>query len=327
VKRFHLAFRVFPFLLLLLWFRFENFFHLYPFLPVVWLCFSFAMFFLLRKTLGGGFRALFLAFWAVISALVLVDFLQLIWYSKSSDSDVLTKIEESNREVQRRATSLLDLCRSSSREIESVLGQAASLSPGDLFIRLQQALVGKSYWWGVYSEDGQLLSWSGQVPYREGFLATGTEEVSVLNELHQQLLKHRRSVILQNRLFSITVLNPVAADYGIENRYLRGYNLFTDGLSIRPSLLYNSQQSTTTSADLIIRTLAITSEFSISVLYRKAQYSQFLIHRIFRLHWWLELLTLGFILITNILLFLSFWASAATTCPVRKRCSDGAYSC
>jgi len=254
----------------------------------------------------GGFRRLFLVFWVIISSLVLVDFLQLIRYGRASDADVLVKIEENNREIQRRATSLLNSCRSYSREIEEVLKHVQSISAGDAFIRLQGNLEKKSYWWGVYAGDGQLLSWSGQVPYREGFLAPGMEEISVVSELHQQFLKHRRSVKLEDATYSITVLNPVAADYGIKNRYLDSYNLLTDGLAIRPDLLYNSDQSTTASPDLIIRTLTVTPEFSISTLYRKLQYSEFLSHRIFQLHWWLELVALAFILTMNIFLFLDF---------------------
>ncbi len=306
MNRYHLLFRVLPFLFLLVWFWFESSFHLHPVLVAVWLFFSYTILLMYIRMPAGGFRRLFLIFWVIISSLVLVDFLQLIRYGKSSDAEVLYKIEENDKEIQRRATALLETCRSHSREIEEILNRVHSLSTADSFIRLQETLEKKSYWWGVYAQDGQLVSWSGQVPYREGFLAAGVEEISVVSELHQQFLKHRRSVKAQDTAYSITVLNPVAADYGIRNRYLNGYNLFTDGLSIRPDLLYNSQQSTTTSPDLIIRTLAIAPEFSISVLYKKVQYSEFLVHRIFQLHWWLELVALAFILTMNIFLFFDF---------------------
>ncbi|HEY4491751.1 MAG TPA: hypothetical protein VI958_07090, partial [Acidobacteriota bacterium] len=117
----------------------------------------------------------------------------------------------------------------------------------------------------------------------------------------------KKAIRIHDSWLFLAVFQPLSADYGIRNRYLHEFNLLTDGLAMKPDLLYNSRQSSTQSPELLIRTIQITPEFSISAVFKKQQYAEFLENRIYRLHWWLELLTLLFIFIAAMDLFFEFF--------------------
>jgi nitrogen fixation/metabolism regulation signal transduction histidine kinase len=295
-----------PFVFLFLWFRFEEFFHSHLLAVLLWLVLSYGMLFLLYKGLQGKGRIAIVTLWIVISSLVFVDFWQLLSYRDYSEQSFQQKVDESTVALKKRAEIILRQTENDSRDVEQALRKIDPLTIDNMFSRLPAQLQTFDFYWGIYGQDGQMICWSGQLPYRERYTGNGGEDVSVYSELHQQFLKVKRPVRIGASQFTISVLRPISADYGIENRYLHTYNLLTDGLSLRPDLLYNSQQSTTTSPDLVIRSVAVAPDFSISTLYKKGQYDEFLIHRVFQLHWWLELAALGFILFTAVFLFFEF---------------------
>src|SRR5262249_16929762 len=149
-------------------------------------------------------------------------------------------------DVKKRANKVVDQLRTDTGLLEYELRNVQPLTPENIFLRLHQEMSKYHFFWGVYQEvDNRLIAWSGQLPYKDTYLAPGAEEITVITNLHQQFLRYRHAIKLEGGIYYVSVLTPIAADYGIENRYLTSYNILTDGLAIRPDLLYNSPQSTT----------------------------------------------------------------------------------
>ncbi len=204
------------------------------------------------------------------------------------------------------------------QEVSEQLESIEPLGPGSIFVQLQDKLGNAPYGWAVYDEQGSLLAWKGQFPAREIRILPESEELTVYTELHQQFLRLKRVSAAKQITFIIVVNTPIAADYGIQNQYLRNYNLLTDQLTIRPDLLYNSQVTTPSSSDLIVRTFEVAPEFSVTVLFKKAHYQEFLANQNFRLHWWFELVALLYVLFGVIYSFFDFIGISGQEVPVRK---------
>lgn len=297
---------VLPFLFLWIWFRFEKVFHQHLALLFVWILIFFAILFLLYKTIHGKIRFFFVGFWLLISSLLLLDFVQLLTYRQYSETHFTEQIRRSTEEVKKRAEKLLRILQSDYAAIQGNLEKIEPLTPETVPIQLEDKLGEPPYDWGVYNEEGRLLAWNDEeVQSQETYLQEGSQEVSVVTALHQNFLKYKQALRLDGKLYVIAVLRPIAADYGIENQHLKSYNLLTDALSIKPMLLYNSQTSTS-SPELKILNIQITKDFSISTLYEKAKYREFLENRVRKLHWWLELLALVFFICASIYLIFEF---------------------
>ncbi len=294
-----------PFLLLYLWLRVEPQVHNHALILVLTAILFLSVIPLLLKIIEGKPRFSVATLWFAITCLILVELFQLIVYRDHSGLNFQREVERCTKVVQERTLRFLEQARNRLTTMQEELRQTAGMNPGSIQIRLQEKFGNSDYWWGVYRE-GRLLAWRGQPRTSEDFPAYGAEEVSVYNALHQQFLKVKREMSVQEDLYYVVVLFPIAADYGVENYYLRTYNRLTDGLPVRPRLLYTSTESTAGSPDLKILSLKITDEFSLSAVYDKQHYGQMLQARFKYLHWWIECLGLAFFVYTTVILTFSF---------------------
>ncbi|HSE39865.1 MAG TPA: HAMP domain-containing protein, partial [Acidobacteriota bacterium] len=260
---------------------------------------------LLFHIIQGKTRYAVATIWAAIACLILFEFFQLIAFRQFSEKNFQREVTRTSKVVQERTIGFLDAARAQLTQIQHELRQTAGMNPGGVQILLQDKFGKTPFWWGVYRE-GRLLSWRGQPRQTEEFPAYGAEEVSIYNALHQQFLKVKREMSVQEDLYYVTVMWPIAADYGVENAYLQSYNRLTDGLPVRPRLLYTSSESSTGSPDLKIIAINITDEFSISAVYDRQHYGQMLQARFEYLHWWIEGFTLAFLVFTTVILTFSF---------------------
>jgi nitrogen-specific signal transduction histidine kinase/HAMP domain-containing protein len=302
---------ILPFLFLYLWFRCEPFFHHHLLLFFFSILGAVAILYILTKTIRGKIKFLIGAFWLMISCLLLVDFIQLATYRQFSSSHFDSQIRESSSEVKRRAEKILQMLRADSFQLESSMRKIRALTPETIPVELRKSLRNPDYIWAVYNQEGRLIAWEGEVNFQETNLPEGSDELAVVNSLHQNFFKYKRAVGIGSNPFLLVVWKPIAADYGIENQYLSRYNLLTDGLSIPPMLLYNSQSSAL-SPDLKIANIPIRKDFSISALYEAKQYTQFVENRVRKLHWWLELAALVFCIATMIYMIFEFLGYSAT---------------
>lgn len=300
------GFLILPFVLLFLWFRFDPFFHVHLNWLPAWSVLSFLTAVGMIRYIPGKSKIPIVLLWIAISSLELVDYVQSVSYQNFSREKFEAEIDRSADDVNHRALLLLDQCRKELLQMERALRSLSSLNRQDVLLRLEGRLPEPPFEWGVYEENGFLLAWNGQMENHENFLGEGTEDVSIIYLLHQQYLQVKRLVPLGKQKMILVVRRPFAAEYEIENRYLTAYNLLTDGLPIRPALLYNSRETTTRSADLIVRRIPVTPEISISALFEKQQYSQLLQTHIFELHWWLEMASLIFFVYMTIYLLFDF---------------------
>ncbi len=276
----------------------------------LWMLLSLASVFLLFRSLKGKSRVILLGLWIAIILLTSVDFWRTASLNRSSKDLLVQEIDRSTRIVQRRASALLESSREDCRILAEMLEKVDPLTRENLFVQFENNLSGSRFWWGIYDSNRKLIAWDGQVPFKETFLESGQEDVAVLNLLHQQFLKYKKAVRSRENDFYLVVLRPFAADYAIENRYLKTFNQLTDHLAIRPYLLYSSQQTTTTSPDLTIRTVQVTPDFTISALYEKGKYGEYLQSRFYRLHWWLELASLQFFVFAVVYQFIGISGSS-----------------
>ena len=291
---------------LLIWFRFEAVFHSHWALSGLLLFCSLLLFVPLVKSMRDKTRYVVAALWLFIICVLAAGFIQSAFLNRYSESRFQKKIEEVTDVVQRRAkTQLLEL-RNHAEEVAEELNSSETFNATGLFVHLQDNLGEVPYGWAVYDSQGALLSWKGQFPQREIQIVPESEEITVYNALHQQFLRLKRMFIVRQTTFMIVVNEPIAADYGIENKYLQNYNLLTDDLPIRPDLLYNSQVTTAGSSDLIIKNLRMAPDFSIAVLFKKGQYSEFLDQQNFMLRWWFELAALLYMLFGIVYSFFEF---------------------
>ena len=296
---------VVPFALLYFWLRTEPKVHASSGTLFLSALLFFSVIPLLLHIIEGKTRYVVAILWGAIAALILFEFFQLVAFRQYSEENFRREVERNAKVVQARTIRFLDQARTELTAIQNELRQTSGMNPGRVQILLQDKFGKSPYWWGVYRE-GRLLSWKGQPKMTEDFPAYGAEEVSVYNALHQQFVKVKREMSVQEDLYYAAVMWPIAADYGVENDYLRSYNRLTDGLSLRPRLLYTSSESSTGSPDLKIVELDITDEFSISAVYDRQHYGQMLQARFEYLHWWMECLALVFLVYTSIILTFSF---------------------
>ena len=137
--------------------------------------------------------------------------------------------------VQDRAKAQVTTTRRHIDEVREQLESIESLSPGSVFVQLQDHLGNTPYGWAVY--DDRVRCWPGKDSFqREVLILPESEELTIYNDLHQQFLRLKRVSVAKQITFIIVVNRPIAADYGIHNRYLRNYNLLTDDLAVRPDL-------------------------------------------------------------------------------------------
>ncbi|MCI0415866.1 ATP-binding protein [bacterium] len=291
---------------LLIWFRFESFFHSFWLLNGAIALLSALLFIPLFKSVHWRSLHVIASLWLLITSILFADFIHFSFLCKYSEAGFRKEVDQVTAIVHQRATRQVDMLRDNTKEVREELNAIDVLSPGSIFVRLQDRLGKKDYSWAVYDDEGALLAWNGEFSTREIRILPESEEISVYNALHQQFWRLKQVAILKNLTFIIVVNKPIAADYGIQTRYLRTYNLLTDGLSIRPDLLYNSQVTISRSSDLVIKNFTVTPDFSISVLLKKTQYQEFLTHQNFRLHWWFELTALLYLLFGIIYSFFEF---------------------
>lgn len=294
-----------PFVFLYLWFRVENYSHSHPALIAGWALVFIGLLWALRNSLSGRVRVIFLSLWFGISCLVIWDLVQQVFYEGYSRDRFLIQASENTEQVKKRATRLLDGLESESERVEKALADVDTDHPENIPIGLSDRVGESKFWWGVYNSEGRLLAWNGQVRPQESLVPEGSREADVEGILHQQFLKIKRAMRVRGTLYILAAYEPLAADYGIENQYLHAYNRLTDGLPIRPLLLYNSESSAR-SQDVVIQNVHITPEFSISALYEKIRYQEFLQSHIHRLHWWLEFLALCLFVFTSVYLTFEF---------------------
>ena len=314
-------FLILPFIFLSLWFRLEEYSHSHPALLAVWILLFFALVPVFLRCISGRARLILMTLWLLISCVVLLDFLQRLSYEDFSHSRFQKQAQESAEEVRERAGNLLKGLEAESEKLEHALRSVDSLLPESIPLILTNSLGTSKFWWGVYNEEGRLLAWNGEMQGRETYLQEGSREVSVEGILHQQFLKLKRSVKVNDVLFLICAFEPLAADYGIQNQYLQSYNRLTDGLALKPVLLYNSESSAR-SEEVVALNLEIAPEFSISALFEKARYQEFLTNRIHQLHWWLEFLALVFFVFTCVFLTFEFIGFCGLSVP-RSRLALG----
>jgi signal transduction histidine kinase len=298
-----------PFAVIFLWLRLASVIQASPVLLVLSVVVFLLTAVLLYKVLTRFSRSLMIGLWLIISVLMSIDSVQHSIYAAYSESRFQKDIESSSSEISRRAETAILQGRSAASNLSQGLQTLLPETGDSLFVRLQERFGSSSFWWAIYDGNGQLLAWRGQYDKRESLLESGVEEISVISELHQQFLKLKRTISFRGRPLMIVVLRPIGADYGIQNRYLRTYNLLTDGLPLRPLLLYSSRTSTS-AKDLIIRNIQVTEDFSISAVYQKSQYFDLFRANEQRLHWWFECLLLVFCLIAAVYLFFGFAARA-----------------
>jgi len=155
---------------------------------------------------------------------------------------------------------------------------------------------------------------------------SGSPEITVYNALHQQFIRMKRSIVSRQLSFIVVVNRPIAADYGIRNRYLKDYNLLTDHLPIRPDLLYNSQVVAPYASDIVIKTFPVTTDFSVTVLFKKHQYGEFLQNQRFRLHWGFELSALIYLLFGVIYSFFEFIGASGQSSSKRDLLRSWSYT-
>jgi signal transduction histidine kinase len=294
-----------PFLLLYFWLKAEPTMHSSSATLLLSALLFFSVIPLLLHIVEGKTRYIVATLWAAIACLILFEFVQLIAFRQYSEKNFQREVERSSKIVRERSLGFLGMAQNEVTEIQNVLRTTVGMNPGRVQILLQDRFGNTPFWWGVYRE-GRLLSWRGQPRMSEEFPAYGAEEVSVYNALHQQFLKVKREMSVQEDLYYVTVMWPIAADYGVENEYLHSYNRLTDGLSVQPRLLYTSSESSTGSPDLKIVAVDVTDEFSISAVYDRQHYGQMLQARFEYLHWWIELIALLFLVYTSIILTFSF---------------------
>lgn len=302
VKR---ALLVLPYVALYLWFRFEPYSHLHPLLIAVWTVVFFAMTLVFAKCLSGRSRIILIAVWALIGCLVATDFVQRYFYEGYSAEHFLAQARENSEQVKKRAVVLVKGLEAESAELEHALSVLDTSKIENIPIGLSERAGQTKYWWGVYNDEGRLLAWNGQVRSYETYISEGSREVDVEGLLHQQFLKLKRSVKVSGVLYMLSAYEPIAADYGIENQYLSSFNRLTDELPIRPVLLYNSESSAR-SPDVVVQNVTVSPEFSISALYEKTRYQEFMEGHIHRLHWWLELLAISLFVFTSVFLMFEF---------------------
>ncbi len=283
-------------LFLLIWFRFESFFHSLWLLNGAVAFLSALLFIPLFKSVHGKSRYVIASLWLLISCVLIADFIHFSFLGKYSEAGFRKEVDQVTSIVHERATRQVEILHDYADEVREELNAIDVLSPGSIFVRLQDRLGRKDYSWAVYDDEGALLAWKGEFATREIRILPESEEISVYNALHQQFLRLKQVALLKNLTFIIVVNKPIAADYGIRTRYLRTYNLLTDGLTIRPDLLYNSQVKIPGSSDLVIKNFTVTPEFSVTVLLKETQYQEFLAHQNFKLHWWFELAALLYLL-------------------------------
>lgn len=299
------CFIIIPFLLLFFWMRIEPQVHTHAIVLFLAALLFVAVIPLILNVIEGRPRYGVALLWLAITILLLVEFFQLIAYHNYSEASFQREVDRSTKVVQERTTQFLQQARDGVTSIQDELRKTGGMNPGQIQILLQQKFGDVDYWWGVYRE-GRLLTWRGQPKTREDFPAYGAEEVSIYNDLHQQFLKVKREMSVKEDLYYVVALLPIAADYGVENDYLHTYNRLTDGLPVRPRLLYTSTESTVGSPDLKISSFKITDEFSLSAVYDKQHYGKMLLSRFRYLHWWIECLALVFLIYTTIILTFSF---------------------
>src|SRR5262249_40661565 len=200
-----------------------------------------------------------IALWTVISVLIVGDFFQHVIYGKFSESRFTALIDDTSEQVRSRAERIIRQCSEASAELQEKLENVKLVTQEKIFIHLQDRLGDTNYDWGIYDDAGKLIAWNGQLANKEQSLTSGDTEISVISQLHRQSVKLKQGVTVKNNSATLVILKPIGADYGIENRYLKTYNLLTDNLPAHPVLLYNSQ-STTASPDLRVRNLQITPD-------------------------------------------------------------------
>ena len=273
---------------------------------LTWIAFALAGAALLFRTLRGRAKVVLFGLWICILFLTAMDFWRTATLTRSSAQLLNQEIDRSTRTIQDRARELLETSRVDYRRVQEALENVSPFTRENVFVQLENSLSGSGFWWGVYDSDRKLIAWNGQLPLKEASIEPDKEDVSVLNLLHQQFLKYKKTLRHKNNTLFLVVLRPFATEFGIENRYLGTFNRLTDDLAIHPYLLYNSEQSTTTSPDLTIRTVQVTKDFTISALYEKGKYGEYLQSRFYRLHWWLELSALLFFVSAVVFLFFQF---------------------
>jgi signal transduction histidine kinase/HAMP domain-containing protein len=305
-------------LFLLLWFSVESFWHSNPFLSAMAVITAVLLFVPLLKSQRNISRTVVAALWLLLTGLLITDFIQSSFLGKYSDSRFYEKIDRVTTVVKARTDKQLNSLNNNVSNVRNRLQSIEILNPASIFVRLQDTFEGAPFGWAVYDVEGTLLAWRGEFPPQENRILPESEEITVYNGLHQQFLRLKKVVSIKQLTFIIVVNRPIAADYGIENKYLKSYNVLTDHLPIRPDLLYNSQVSAPGSSDLIIRNLKIGPEFSISLLFKKQQYQDFRDGQNFRLHWWFELFALIYLLFALIYCFFEFIGISAQTLQSRS---------
>src|SRR5262249_40135824 len=158
---------------------------------------------------------------------VTVDFFQQASYENYSDKTLLSELQRNTDEVKSRAEKLISISEQKLSDLETQIEKINQPTNEAIFQALSEHMPVNSLW-AVYSRDGSLIAWNGQVDAKETFLAEGSEDVSVESEMHQQFFKLRKAIPFETGSLILTVWTPIAADYGIENRYLSSYNLLTD---------------------------------------------------------------------------------------------------
>lgn len=300
-----------PFVFLFVWFRFEPYFHERPVLLALWIVLFYLTSLVLYKAVLKYGKVIVIGLWLVISSLIVIDFVQHFIYANYSDSRFQSQVDASTAVIRGRVQAQIQEGKQNLDALQALLESNASLSVDALFVRLDHKFGNSKFLWAVYDQSGQLSAWKGQFENKEPVLPAGTEETTVISDLHNQFLRVKRAVSLHGKLFQLIVLRQIGADYGIRNQYLHTYNLLTDGLAVHPVLLYNSQ-TTATASDLVVRNISITGDFSISAVYQKSQYFDSLRKNEGILHWWLELFAFVFCLYAVLYLFFEFTALLKT---------------
>lgn len=311
---------IIPVVILFAWLRYHEYFHAHLGLFGAFAFLFFATLWLLIAGLppSGRSRVVLCVLWLGISGLVVSDLVQILDYGRYSERRFSAQARTTAGEVKRRAEELVDRSRSHSRLLEDQLRGLPRLAPDVVPAKLLSSPLGDSAFdWGVYNSQRRLIAWKGPLNAEESFLAPGQEDSSVVNLLHQQFLKYKHAVAIGKEQFFLVVLEPFAADYGLQTRYLRSYNLLTNGLPIRPVLLYNAQTGTS-SPDLTILNVGITRDFSIAMVYDKRQYTQLLESRRNTLHGWLEFVSLAFLLYAAVFSFFQFAGLFDRETPPRR---------
>jgi|GEM_PF-2882239 len=281
---------------LLVWFRFENFFHSQALLSVLAPIVSLALFVSLWKSARGKSRYVLGGLWLLVTAILVSDCIQTSFFNKYSDSRFEEKISEVTAVVRKRAYTQVEILRKCESEVRKALDGIEILNPSSIFIGLEDRLSNADYGWAIYDPEGELLAWNGEFPPRETRISPDREDITVYTALHQQFIRLKRMSQSKQALFIIVANRPIAADYGLRNRYLVDYNLLTDNLPMRPDLLYNSQVSAPPASELVVRPFDVTPDFSVSALFKKPQYQDYLHSQRFHLHWWFELAALLYLL-------------------------------